>query len=267
MSRRVRRLLLLGLAVGGLWALRQALANRAERGAGQSSGPPLTPPGPPALSGGHRAPALPPASTFSNLATVRSDTARPTPARVSVEVDSPPGDVVEPEPLEGAPVGGAPAPQPDAPPPVTPPAVTPGPVEPASQSPQAADDHVHPAGGDPGAEPAPGRRRGRAGAEPGNLDRVRERLASIQVDVPSAREAAAGVEVGAAARSRRSRRSERWHQPAENGTCDPSHPIKVKVRSGLFHLPGMFAYERTKADRCYRSAADAEADGFTRAKR
>ena len=39
------------------------------------------------------------------------------------------------------------------------------------------------------------------------------------------------------------------------------------MRSGLFHLPGMFAYERTKADRCYRTSADAEADGFERAKR
>ena len=40
-----------------------------------------------------------------------------------------------------------------------------------------------------------------------------------------------------------------------------------KLSSKLFHLPGMFAYDRTKADRCYASAEDAESDGLHRAKR
>jgi hypothetical protein len=57
-----------------------------------------------------------------------------------------------------------------------------------------------------------------------------------------------------------------WVAPVD-GECPTSHPVKAKVASGLFHLPGMLAYDRTHPDRCYRSEADASADGFTRAKR
>ncbi|HEX2698895.1 MAG TPA: hypothetical protein VHM89_01665 [Acidimicrobiales bacterium] len=46
-----------------------------------------------------------------------------------------------------------------------------------------------------------------------------------------------------------------------------SHPVKAKLSSMLYHLPGMAFYERTRPDRCYVDAAAAEADGFTRAKR
>jgi hypothetical protein len=49
--------------------------------------------------------------------------------------------------------------------------------------------------------------------------------------------------------------------------CPPSHPIKAKLSSQLFHLPGMFAYARTTPDRCYASAEEAEADGLRSAKR
>jgi hypothetical protein len=47
----------------------------------------------------------------------------------------------------------------------------------------------------------------------------------------------------------------------------PGYPIKVKLSSGIYHLPGMLAYERTQADRWYASADDAVADGFRAAKR
>jgi hypothetical protein len=53
----------------------------------------------------------------------------------------------------------------------------------------------------------------------------------------------------------------------EGGVCPPTHPVKAKLASRLFHLPGMFAYDRTRADRCYLDAATAVADGFTSAKR
>jgi hypothetical protein len=49
--------------------------------------------------------------------------------------------------------------------------------------------------------------------------------------------------------------------------CPTSHPVKAKLSSMLYHLPGMAAYKRTRPDRCYRDAESAEADGFTRAKR
>jgi hypothetical protein len=54
---------------------------------------------------------------------------------------------------------------------------------------------------------------------------------------------------------------------ALDGTCPPTHPVKAKLASKLFHLPGMFAYVRTRPDRCYLDADTAVADGFSAAKR
>jgi hypothetical protein len=53
----------------------------------------------------------------------------------------------------------------------------------------------------------------------------------------------------------------------EGGVCPTTHPVKAKLASRLFHLPGMFAYDRTRPDRCYLDAPSAVADGFTSAKR
>jgi hypothetical protein len=53
----------------------------------------------------------------------------------------------------------------------------------------------------------------------------------------------------------------------DGARCPATHPVKVKLKSGLFHLPGMFAYERTVPDRCYVDEASAAAEGFTKAKR
>lgn len=58
-----------------------------------------------------------------------------------------------------------------------------------------------------------------------------------------------------------------WVAPDDGGDCPISHPIKGKVRTGIYHPPGAFAYERTHADRCYRDADAAEADGLRAAKR
>lgn len=57
-----------------------------------------------------------------------------------------------------------------------------------------------------------------------------------------------------------------WTEPVD-GACPPTHPVKVKLSSKLYHLPGMLVYERTHPDRCYLTPEAAEADGFTRAKR
>ena len=54
---------------------------------------------------------------------------------------------------------------------------------------------------------------------------------------------------------------------AEDGACPQSHPVKAKLASRIFHLPGMAFYDRTRADRCYADEAAAEADGLTRSKR
>ncbi len=50
------------------------------------------------------------------------------------------------------------------------------------------------------------------------------------------------------------------------GHCPEGFPVKAKDRSRIYHLPGMAAYVRTVPDRCYRSAEEAEAHGFRRAK-
>lgn len=57
-----------------------------------------------------------------------------------------------------------------------------------------------------------------------------------------------------------------WVEP-EGKTCPATHPVKAKLSSRLYHLPGMLAYDRTVPDRCYVDPPAAEADGFSRAKR
>ena len=57
-----------------------------------------------------------------------------------------------------------------------------------------------------------------------------------------------------------------WMDPVGGG-CPPSHPVKGKLASGIFHLPGGSSYERTTPDRCYLDSAAAEADGLRPAKR
>lgn len=47
-----------------------------------------------------------------------------------------------------------------------------------------------------------------------------------------------------------------------DGVCPDSHPVKGKRSSGIYHVPGGRAYDRTKPDRCYCDAAAAEADGL-----
>lgn len=57
-----------------------------------------------------------------------------------------------------------------------------------------------------------------------------------------------------------------WVEPV-NGECPTTHPVKGKLASKIYHLPGGFNYPRTRPDRCYRDAAAAEADGLRPAKR
>ncbi len=57
-----------------------------------------------------------------------------------------------------------------------------------------------------------------------------------------------------------------WVEPAD-GACPTSHPVKGKLNSGIYHPPDGRSYARTRADRCYRDAAAAEADGLRATKR
>ena len=54
--------------------------------------------------------------------------------------------------------------------------------------------------------------------------------------------------------------------PARDGACPDGYLIKVNESSGIFHVPGGRFYARTIPDRSYATAADAEADGYRRAK-
>jgi hypothetical protein len=57
-----------------------------------------------------------------------------------------------------------------------------------------------------------------------------------------------------------------WVTPNGDGVCPASHPVKAKLTSGIFHVPGRRDYQRTKPDRCYRDAEAAEADGLRASK-
>lgn len=57
-----------------------------------------------------------------------------------------------------------------------------------------------------------------------------------------------------------------WVEPSDD-TCPPSHPLKAKLSSKIFHRPGGLNYDRTSPDRCYADEAEAVADGLRAAKR
>ena len=57
-----------------------------------------------------------------------------------------------------------------------------------------------------------------------------------------------------------------WVSGNDDGSAPDSHPIKAKESSGIYHVPGGRFYDRTKPDRCYPTAAAAEADGYRRSK-
>ncbi len=58
----------------------------------------------------------------------------------------------------------------------------------------------------------------------------------------------------------------RWREAAD-GECPAGYPVKAKLSSGIYHLPGMVNYARTTPDRCYASEEAAAADGLRPAKR
>ena len=57
-----------------------------------------------------------------------------------------------------------------------------------------------------------------------------------------------------------------WVAPNGSSACPATHPVKAKMRSGIYHEPGGANYDRTQPDRCYIDAAAAEADGLRRSK-
>jgi hypothetical protein len=58
-----------------------------------------------------------------------------------------------------------------------------------------------------------------------------------------------------------------WIEGDGTSTSPEGYPVKANQRSGIYHLPGDLAYERTIPTRAYRSADAAEADGYRHAYR
>ncbi|HEX6312098.1 MAG TPA: hypothetical protein VF152_10770 [Acidimicrobiia bacterium] len=100
------------------------------------------------------------------------------------------------------------------------------------------------------AQPFPYPPQPRAGAEP-------PVHVPSQVEPPGGPETEPEAEGGAAGA---------WVEPSGE-TCPASHPVKGKLSSKIFHVPGGQSYDRTHPDRCYRDAAAAEADGLRQAAR
>jgi hypothetical protein len=90
----------------------------------------------------------------------------------------------------------------------------------------------------------------------------------IDAAVPAGTESAAVV--GEAARATptvtATAPGDTWVLPVD-ATCPVSHPVKANESSGIYHLPGGLSYDRVVPERCYRTPADAESDGFRAAKR
>ena len=72
--------------------------------------------------------------------------------------------------------------------------------------------------------------------------------------------------VKAAPAKKSSSRATAWVVPTGD-VCPTTHPVKAKLASKIFHIPGMLNYDRTRPDRCYRDATAAEDDGLRPAKR
>lgn len=63
------------------------------------------------------------------------------------------------------------------------------------------------------------------------------------------------------------KKSAPWVEPGPDGEPPATHPIKAKMSSGIYHVPGGFNYARTRPDRCYLDVTAAEADGLRPSKR
>lgn len=57
-----------------------------------------------------------------------------------------------------------------------------------------------------------------------------------------------------------------WVEPVGD-VCPTTHPVKAKLASKIFHVPGGLSYARTRPDRCYSDPTSAESDGLRPAKR
>jgi hypothetical protein len=95
-------------------------------------------------------------------------------------------------------------------------------------------------------------------------DRPAPAAAEAAGDKPAAAKKSAGTRKKA---SKRAADSGNWVLPNGSDEILRTHPVKVKLGSRVYRVPGMPMYGRTVADRCYATVEEAEADGFNRAVR
>jgi hypothetical protein len=57
-----------------------------------------------------------------------------------------------------------------------------------------------------------------------------------------------------------------WVDGSSADVAPEGFPVKVKISSGIFHVPGGRFYDRTKPDRWYSTTEAAEADGYRQSK-
>jgi hypothetical protein len=79
---------------------------------------------------------------------------------------------------------------------------------------------------------------------------------------PIPRPGSASVPPATTSTARQPNNSPAWTEPNADNSCPVTHPVKAKLSSGIFHVPGGLNYERTHADRCYADPTAAEADGL-----
>jgi hypothetical protein len=182
--------------------------------------------------------AAPPTPTqpWPRLTTDPAEPARPSRA-LQPDPDAPAPRFPIAAPARPSTADNAPAPAPEAPPPVA-----------APSTPTAA---------------APPTRKAKAAKAPGKQPTASK--------APAKRPAAAARQPAAKATAAKKSAKKKplvapWVEPSGD-VCPTSHPVKGKLASKIFHLPGMLNYDRTKPDRCYRDVTAAETDGLRPAKR
>jgi hypothetical protein len=205
-----------------------------------------------------------PADTWADSWVSTGPAGATVPAAAPVPPAPAPGEAARPVAASPAPpapdLAGTPPPA-AAPAPPAPGSVTGAPVLPATtEAPGTNGEAVHtPPGSD---EPADGNGRvsagGAGGEAPGPSRPVTPRLTKPSRTGPARR-----TPTGKVAEPP----GERLWVAASDGVCPPSHPVKAKLASKIFHLPGARNYSRTHADRCYPDEESAVADGLRQALR
>lgn len=174
--------------------------------------------------------------------------------RSPVESEPRPAAAPSPTPAEAGADAHRPGPEPPATPAVPPMgAVIPPPEPPADTG----TDAPTRTGTGPAAAPAPESTQDPKGTKVAKTAKAAKTSKATKKDGSAAAKATNRV---------RKARRQGWVEPVDD-EAPASHPVKAKLSSMLYHLPGMAAYKRTRPDRCYADAEAAEADGFTRAKR